>query len=90
MDAGEKIFDCVCGAPNVRVGMKTAFATVGGMVGGMKIEARPVAGVMSQGMCCSEQELGISADNSGIMDINRRYRAWHRHQKGIRRGRHNL
>lgn len=69
VDAGEKIFDCVCGAPNVRVGMKTAFATVGGMVGGMKIEARPVAGVMSQGMCCSEQELGISADNSGIMDI---------------------
>ena len=69
VDAGEKIFDCVCGAPNVRVGMKTAFATVGGMVGGMKIEARPVAGVMSHGMCCSEQELGISADNSGIMDI---------------------
>ncbi len=69
VDAGGKIFDCVCGAPNVREGMKTAFATVGGMVGGMKIAARPVAGAMSQGMCCSEQELGISANNSGIMDI---------------------
>lgn len=69
IDAGGKVFDCVCGAPNVREGMKTAFAMVGGSVGGMEIKERPVAGFVSQGMCCSEHELGISADNSGIMEI---------------------
>ncbi len=70
VDAGDgKLTDVVCGAPNVRVGMKTAFAKVGAQVGELKIEPRPVAGEMSHGMCCSAKELGISDDNAGIMDI---------------------
>lgn len=70
VDAGEKeLTDVVCGAPNVRVGMKTAFAKVGAQIGDITIAPRPLAGYMSNGMCCSEAEIGISDDNSGIMEI---------------------
>ena len=70
VDAGEdELTDVVCGAPNVRVGMKTAFAKVGAKLGEIEIAPRPLAGHMSYGMCCSESELGISDDHSGIMDI---------------------
>jgi len=71
VDIGEKeLVDVVCGAPNVRVGMKTAFAKVGAQLGEITIAPRPLAGYMSCGMCCSEKELGISDDNSGIMDLD--------------------
>ena len=70
VDAGDsELVDVVCGAPNVRVGMKTAFAKVGAQLGEIAIAPRPLAGFMSYGMCCSESELGISDDHSGIMDI---------------------
>lgn len=70
VDAGEKeLTDVVCGAPNVRVGMKTAFAKVGAKIGDITISPRPLAGYVSNGMCCSEAEIGISDDNSGIMEI---------------------
>ncbi len=70
VDAGEsELIDVVCGAPNVRVGMKTAFAKVGAKIGEIEIAPRPLAGYMSYGMCCSEKEIGISDDNSGIMEI---------------------
>ena len=59
VDAGEdELTDVVCGAPNVRVGMKTAFAKVGARLGEITIAPRPLAGHMSYGMCCSEAELG--------------------------------
>ena len=71
VDAGDgKLTDVVCGAPNVRVNMKTAFAKVGAQIGDITIAPRPLAGFDSFGMCCSEAELGISDDNSGIMDID--------------------
>ena len=70
VDAGEaELTDVVCGAPNVRVGMKTAFAKIGAKLGDLEITPRALAGYTSYGMCCSEKELGISEDNSGIMDI---------------------
>lgn len=70
VDAGDgKLTDVVCGAPNVRVGMKTAFAKVGARLGDITIAPRQLAGFDSYGMCCSEKEIGISDDNSGIMDI---------------------
>ena len=71
VDIGEaEPVDVVCGAPNVRVGMKTAFAKVGARLGEITIAPRPLAGFMSCGMCCSEKEIGISDDNSGIMDLD--------------------
>ena len=70
VDIGEPdLVDVVCGAPNVRVGMKTAFAKVGAQIGDITIAPRKLAGYTSNGMCCSEKEIGISDDNSGIMDI---------------------
>lgn len=70
VDAGDgKLTDVVCGAPNVRVGMKTAFAKVGAQLGEITIAPRTLAGFDSFGMCCSEKEIGISDDNSGIMEI---------------------
>ena len=70
VDIGEaELIDVVCGAPNVRVGMKTAFAKVGAKIGEIEIAPRPLAGCMSYGMCCSEKEIGISDDHAGIMDI---------------------
>ncbi len=70
VDAGDaELTDVVCGAPNVRVGMKTAFAKVGAKIGEIEITPRKLAGYTSCGMCCSEKEIGISDDNSGIMDI---------------------
>lgn len=73
VDAGDEIFDVVCGAPNARVGIKTAFAKVGGSVGGMKLKQAKLRGVVSNGMCCSAKELGISDDHSGIMELDMSY-----------------
>ena len=51
VDIGEaELIDVVCGAPNVRVGMKTAFAKVGAKIGEIEIAPRPLAGYMSYGM----------------------------------------
>ncbi len=70
VDAGDgALTDVVCGAPNVRVGMKTAFAKVGAQIGDITIAPRKLAGYTSNGMCCGEAEIGISDDNSGIMEI---------------------
>ena len=70
VDAGDgALTDVVCGAPNVRVGMKTAFAKVGAQIGEITIAPRKLAGYTSNGMCCGEAEIGISDDNSGIMEI---------------------
>ncbi len=70
VDAGEpELIDVVCGAPNVRVGMKTAFAKIGARIGDITIAPRELAGYTSYGMCCGESEIGISDDNSGIMEI---------------------
>ena len=70
VDIGEDaLVDVVCGAPNVRVGLKTAFAKLGARIGDITITPRQLAGYTSNGMCCSEKEIGISENNDGIMEI---------------------
>lgn len=70
VDCGDGVLtDVVCGAPNVRVGMKTAFAKLGAQIGDITITPRKLAGYTSNGMCCSEKEIGISDDHGGIMEI---------------------
>ncbi len=69
VDAGDKVYDVVCGAPNVRVGMIVPFAKEGGKAGGMDIRKATIAGYDSYGMCCSESELGISDDHSGLWEL---------------------
>ncbi len=69
-DGSEQPVQVVCGAPNVRVGLKTFFAQVGGRVKQLKIKPAKLAGVESNGMCCGGNELGIEADTSGIVELD--------------------
>ncbi|WP_099205510.1 phenylalanine--tRNA ligase subunit beta [Scatolibacter rhodanostii] len=69
VDAGNKIYDVVCGAPNVREGLIVPFVKEGGFAGGMDIKATKIAGYESFGMCCSEAELGISDGHGGLMEL---------------------
>ena len=69
-DGSGKPVQVVCGAPNVRVGLKTFFARVGANVCGVKIKPAKLAGVESFGMCCGGNELGIEADTTGIIELD--------------------
>lgn len=73
VDIGAEVVEVVCGAPNVFVGAVVPFAKLGGCVGDLEIKEIPIAGVVSCGMCCSEKELGISDDHSGLMIIEENY-----------------
>lgn len=60
----------VCGAPNVRPGMLTAIALPGvTMPGGFKIKKSKLRGEVSEGMLCSEKELGLNDSHAGIMEL---------------------
>ncbi len=70
VDTGGETLTIVCGAPNVREGLITAFAPVGTiMPDGTKIKASKVRGIKSFGMLCSERELGLSESHEGIMEL---------------------
>lgn len=67
---GEQQVQVVCGAPNARAGLKVAFARVGAVLpGNFKIKKAKLRGVESFGMLCSEDELKISDDHGGIMEL---------------------
>ncbi len=60
----------VCGAPNVRAGLKVLFARVGAVLpNGLKIKKSKIRGEISQGMICSTGELGLLEDNDGILEL---------------------
>ncbi len=66
----EEPLTIVCGAPNVAAGQRVPVAMVGTvMPGGMAIKKAKLRGVPSFGMICSERELGLSDDHSGIMEL---------------------
>ena len=69
VDAGQgELLDIVCGAPNVAAGQKVPVALVGTtMPGGLVIKKAKLRGAPSFGMICSERELGLTEDHSGIM-----------------------
>ena len=73
VDIGSETVDCVCGAPNVFAGAIVPFARLGGQVGDLEIKEASIAGEISHGMCCSEKELGISEDHSGLMMLEDTY-----------------
>jgi len=58
----------VCGAPNMKPGDVVALATVGAVIpGGYTIKSSKIRGEASEGMLCSEDELGIGPDASGLL-----------------------
>ena len=66
----------VCGAPNVRPGIVTALATTGTVLGpDFTVKKAKIRGVESSGMLCSEKELGISDNHSGIMELPEDFKA---------------
>jgi phenylalanyl-tRNA synthetase beta chain len=72
VDLGTESITVVTGAPNVRKGDMVPVVRVGGTLphgpdgSPMTIQAKPMAGVASEGMLCSQRELGISDEHSGI------------------------
>ena len=57
----------ICGAPNCATGQKIAFAPIGTIIGDTKLKKVKIRGIESQGMICSEKELGISEEHDGIL-----------------------
>lgn len=76
VDIGDEILDIVCGAPNVRKGLKVIVAKVGAILPGGEIKASKIRGCDSNGMLCAMSELGLDskflheADYSGIHELD--------------------
>ncbi|MFO7847796.1 MAG: phenylalanine--tRNA ligase subunit beta [Balneolaceae bacterium] len=77
VDTGKKTSQIICGAPNVAAGQKVAVATVGATMpepgpdgSYLTIKKVKLRGESSEGMICSEAELGLSDDHSGIMVLD--------------------
>jgi len=85
VDTGSENLSIVCGAPNVQAGMTAALARVGArLIGADKgmhgdghprlenvppLQAAVIRGVRSEGMLCSERELGLSTEHAGILSL---------------------
>jgi phenylalanyl-tRNA synthetase beta chain len=68
VSAGARRASVVCGAPNVRVGARVALAPPGAVLpGGRRIETAAIKGTASEGMLCSEAELGLGEDATTIL-----------------------
>ena len=67
---GTETFQVVCGAPNVRPGLKIPFAMIGAeLPGDFKIKKAKLRGVESNGMLCSQAELQVGEGNDGLMEL---------------------
>ena len=72
MDTGAQKLQVVCGAPNVKKGMKGVFAPVGTYIAGadFTLKESKIRGELSQGMLCSESELCLSDEHDGIIELD--------------------
>jgi phenylalanyl-tRNA synthetase beta chain len=71
VDIGTSIRQIVCGASNVRAGLKVVVATIGAeMPGGLVIKPVKLRGVESEGMICSASEIGLPDIGNGIMELD--------------------
>jgi phenylalanyl-tRNA synthetase beta chain len=67
---GSEQWQIVCGAQNVRTGMKAPLAKIGAVLpNGTEIKKAKLRGVESFGMLCSAKELGLAQDSSGLLDL---------------------
>ncbi|HEX9837527.1 MAG TPA: phenylalanine--tRNA ligase subunit beta, partial [Alphaproteobacteria bacterium] len=71
VNTGAATVQVVCGAPNARTGMKGVFAAPGTLIPGTGavLKAGRIRGEDSNGMLCSEKELGLSDDHEGIIEL---------------------
>lgn len=70
VDDGAGVHGVVCGAPNCDAGSVVPMARVGARLpNGMEIRRAKLRGVESEGMLCSERELGLSDDHGGLMQL---------------------
>ena len=71
-----ELLEVVCGAPNLLLNQKIAFAREGALIQNIstkelqKLKSAKIRGVISKGMICSEFELGISDNHQGILELN--------------------
>ncbi len=70
-----KIIDVVCGAPNAKENLLTIYAPPGSVIpkNQMKLQVTKIRGITSHGMLCSEAELNLSDESSGIVDLDKKY-----------------
>ena len=70
---GKEILKVVCGAPNARDGLMTIYAPPGAIIPKTKFQLKvaKIRGVESKGMLCSESELNISNESSGIIELKK-------------------
>ncbi|MBT8215394.1 MAG: phenylalanine--tRNA ligase subunit beta [Acidimicrobiia bacterium] len=74
VDRGTGSQEVVCGAWNFDEGAVVPLATVGAVLpGNFEIGAREIRGVVSEGMICSERELGFGGDHEGILVLEGDY-----------------
>ncbi|VAW14611.1 Phenylalanyl-tRNA synthetase beta chain [hydrothermal vent metagenome] len=71
VDTGTEKVQVVCGAPNARTGMRGVFAPSGTTIPGTGLHLKPttIRGVESNGMLCSEREMGLSDEHDGIIEL---------------------
>lgn len=75
VNIGNEVLDIVCGAPNVRKGLKVIVALPGAKLPGGEIKKGKIRGCESNGMLCSKAELGldnkflVEADKEGIHEL---------------------
>ncbi len=72
VDAGAGEVQVICGAPNARAGMKGVFAPAGTTLPGtgVHLKSAKIRGVESNGMLCSEREMGLSDEHEGIIELD--------------------
>lgn len=72
VDTGSGVVEVVCGAPNAKTGMIGVFAPTGSTIPGtgITLEAKPVRGIVSNGMLLSERELELSDSHEGIIELD--------------------
>jgi len=71
INIGKKILNVVCGAPNTEMGQLVPLATSGTILNGIEVTETTIRGIKSEGFICSEKELGLGEDHSGILVLNK-------------------
>ena len=67
--AEDNTLQVICGAPNCQAGMMAILALPGSVLGDLEIKTAKIRGIVSNGMLCSERELGISENHAGIVRL---------------------